>query len=433
MKYDIFISYRREGGRQYARILQLMLQQRGYKVFLDYDELVDGIFNDKIKEAVTNSDIFMIVLSSGSLDRCVNIDDSVRNEIQLAMDSKKKIIPVNPDNAFGKMPADIPQDIIDYVSYNQYSDIQFGQTLGISVNFMVEKRIVPYIGKREITHHVDNDFDNAKATLDKKWIKDRRVKKCIWAALSVLSIILAVGMMFFIYYSRQNKLEIMKHDVEARYQCFDMKLNPNITLSQTKTIDDILGNMTVVAPDSLWMSQFECRVVDWHGIVGGKYDKSQELMPITNVSFGDCQLRFLDKLRELTGLDYDAHYCIDIPTADEWEFAASGGFEKENTIYAGSDNADEVAWYRDNSDGKVHPSDGRQGKLCNNRDIFDLSGNVAEWTSSPYLASDDAALWTVCGGNYTSREADVTVTSRAGIDSNTRNDKTGFRIIIRKQ
>lgn len=31
--YDIFISYRREGGAQYARILQLMLIQRGYKVF----------------------------------------------------------------------------------------------------------------------------------------------------------------------------------------------------------------------------------------------------------------------------------------------------------------------------------------------------------------------------------------------------------------
>ena len=42
-KYDIFISYRRDSGAQYARILQLMLMQRGYKVFLDYDELTDGI------------------------------------------------------------------------------------------------------------------------------------------------------------------------------------------------------------------------------------------------------------------------------------------------------------------------------------------------------------------------------------------------------
>ena len=51
-KYDIFMSYRRDGGAQYARILQLMLHQRGYKVFLDYDELTDGVFGENIKKAI---------------------------------------------------------------------------------------------------------------------------------------------------------------------------------------------------------------------------------------------------------------------------------------------------------------------------------------------------------------------------------------------
>ena len=47
-RYDVFISYRRDGGAQYARTLQLMLEMRGYRVFLDYDELVDGQFSPKI-------------------------------------------------------------------------------------------------------------------------------------------------------------------------------------------------------------------------------------------------------------------------------------------------------------------------------------------------------------------------------------------------
>ena len=51
-KYDIFISYRRVGGAQYARILQLMLIQRGYKVFLDYDELTDALYK---KSGMKNS------------------------------------------------------------------------------------------------------------------------------------------------------------------------------------------------------------------------------------------------------------------------------------------------------------------------------------------------------------------------------------------
>lgn len=66
-KYDIFISYRREGGAQYARILQLMLQQRGYKVFLDYDELTDGAFSEHIKTAINEAPIFMLVLSNKSM------------------------------------------------------------------------------------------------------------------------------------------------------------------------------------------------------------------------------------------------------------------------------------------------------------------------------------------------------------------------------
>ena len=48
-KYDIFISYRRKWGALYSRILQLKLQEKGYKVFLDYDELRDGKFDEKIK------------------------------------------------------------------------------------------------------------------------------------------------------------------------------------------------------------------------------------------------------------------------------------------------------------------------------------------------------------------------------------------------
>lgn len=37
MAYDIFISYRRDGGADIARQIQLVLENYGYKVFLDYD------------------------------------------------------------------------------------------------------------------------------------------------------------------------------------------------------------------------------------------------------------------------------------------------------------------------------------------------------------------------------------------------------------
>ena len=86
--YDIFISYRRDGGAQYARNLQQMLSQRGYRVFLDYDELKDGGFGKRIKAAP----VFMLVLSKDSLDRCKNENDWVREEILYAKELQKKIV-----------------------------------------------------------------------------------------------------------------------------------------------------------------------------------------------------------------------------------------------------------------------------------------------------------------------------------------------------
>ena len=49
MAYDIFISYRRDGGKELARPLKSELERRSYRVFLDFDELCNqrGICGSK--------------------------------------------------------------------------------------------------------------------------------------------------------------------------------------------------------------------------------------------------------------------------------------------------------------------------------------------------------------------------------------------------
>lgn len=429
-KYDIFISYRRDGGRQFARILQLMLVQRGYRVFLDYDELTDGIFSEKIVEAIKDAPMFMIVLSKGSMVRCANEGDWVRREITLAIEEKKHIIPVNPDNEFDGFPEAVPSHIKDPIGMHQHSEISFGQALGATIDLMIKNRIAPTVGERNAKANKDEDYETAKETLRKQDAHNRFMKRMgIAAAIAIIAIVAGTCFWFWKHQMAAEQqetaleaLDTQRKELEKKHESYHLVLSPGLTINQMNTIDTILVNMSEVKPDSLWISQFEFTVGQWHGILGGEYDEKQKFMPMTGVSYGEICMMLLDSLRNMTNIYFD------LPSADEWEYAARGGENHESTLYVGSDTADAVAWYKDNSGGQAHPSDGQQGKEPNMLDLFDMSGNVSELCNTPF----DGTLFTVCGGNYTSPADKVTTSSRAGFSTDAKDKTVGFRLVIRK-
>ena len=95
MAYDIFISYRRKGaGAGVAGELQSKFENLGYKVFLDVDKIGSGQFPEQIKQAISECKDFLLVLSPGTLDRCVDEEDWVRREIILAQEQNKNIVGV---------------------------------------------------------------------------------------------------------------------------------------------------------------------------------------------------------------------------------------------------------------------------------------------------------------------------------------------------
>jgi hypothetical protein len=148
-KYELFISYRRSGGVDYARMIYLELKGRGYNTFFDYNSLRDGKFNESIFKAIDECQYFILVLSNGALDRCMDEDDWVRHEIEYALSKDKTIIPVCPSGNVRGFPEKMPASF-DPLRNIQISMLQMDDLFEKSFDKLVEDRFDAKIRKEQI-------------------------------------------------------------------------------------------------------------------------------------------------------------------------------------------------------------------------------------------------------------------------------------------
>ena len=107
-----------------------------------------------------------------------------------------------------------------------------------------------------------------------------------------------------------------------------------------------------------------------------------------------------------------------LPTVEEWQYAAKGG---QYYTYAGSNEINEVAWYKGNSNDKTHPV---AQKKENGYGLYDMSGNVWEWC----WESDRDGYRYLCGGSWYSDDSHNVSCSR-DYGAYNQNNVLGFRII----
>jgi len=134
--YDIFISYRRDGGETMALLLRDRLYQKGYRVFLDVESLNAGSFNNKLLEIINNCKDVIVILSENSLERCANQDDWVRKEIAHAFKTEKNIVPFMLRGF--KWPDSLPDDIADLPMQNGINAIS-NEYFDASIERLTEK------------------------------------------------------------------------------------------------------------------------------------------------------------------------------------------------------------------------------------------------------------------------------------------------------
>ena len=137
-------------------------------------------------------------------------------------------------------------------------------------------------------------------------------------------------------------------------------------------------------------------------------------------------------LKDLT-IDYAVKGAIRLPTENEWEVAARGG--TTSTYYWGTDEAKKYAYYAQ-SKGPVEVA----GYLPNAYGLYDMGGNVAEWTNDWYAAYPTTAqenytgansgdYKVVRGGGWPDKAPALASAERDKEDPKYRSQKVGFRVV----
>ena len=122
----------------------------------------------------------------------------------------------------------------------------------------------------------------------------------------------------------------------------------------------------------LWL-----KVMGYNPSASKSFFKKHEQYPVDSISWDDSR-EFIERLNIIT----NQHFRL--PTEAEWEYAARGGNKSMGYLYSGSNDINEVGWYKMPKSQKV------MGKKPNELGLYDMSGNVWEWCHDKYGCYESA-------------------------------------------
>ena len=139
----VFISYRRDVAGYLALALYQHLADHGLDAFYDIESIRTGQFGTIILNQIAARPYFTVVLTPGTLERCVDPEDWLRREIEQALATDRRIVPVHtPNFDFGDLEQFLPDDLGEEVQ--RFNALELPQKwFKYAAQQLVEEFLVP--------------------------------------------------------------------------------------------------------------------------------------------------------------------------------------------------------------------------------------------------------------------------------------------------
>lgn len=227
-----------------------------------------------------------------------------------------------------------------------------------------------------------------------------------------------------------NKVEVYRDDIYSGLKILTKESIgipiTNFEFCKIPAGQFVIGEMAerrqVNIPKDFFMGRYLVTQAQWMAIMQNNpsYFKGDLSLPVDSVSWDECK-QFIEELNSRIGTRY-----YRLPTEDEWEYACRAGSTTKYHFGNDVELLRDYAWYIDNSANKTHPV----GQLKPNAwGLYDMHGNLAEWTDDPYFIP--GVNEPILKGGAWHMKADnlrCSIRGNVGTDS-VRNNINGFRLV----
>lgn len=341
-KPQVFLSYAAEDQDVAVRIQQ-HLEVQGLTCWMAPLSIAPGSdFPVEIVKAIEDAKVLVLLLS-----RCSNASRYVQQEVRVAFDKGTRIVPIQIE------PVELSDELELYIS---------------SVHRLESSPAAPAADLDRLVSTVKTALEEITLSRTARLIRFvRRGRRALLAAGLLLALVVSYPAIVSRFRRRTNPIDGQQY---AWVPPGEFVLGCSPGDSECGEDEKPAGRRKITA--GFWLATSEATVKQWNA-----YARKLGLKPLD----GDGELPAIGITR-----DQAIVYCRAVggrlPTETEWEYAARAGSEAPR--YG---RLPEIAWYNGNSGQQLHAGGGKQPNAFG---LYDMLGNVWEWTSDRYYDHYDA-------------------------------------------